>query len=211
MVIKRSSVRDQIKDLLLERIINGYYKPGERLVELRIAEELSTSQAPVREAFRYLEALRVVETEPYKGTRVREITEREMRESSEVRVALEQLGAELAETKLTNNVKELKGEAKKFMAAAKRKDVAAYAEHDTEFHRLIIQSSGNQVLLSNWESVVLESRFRITLSTIGPDKLLEFGQEHMPIIDCFEKGDGQGAGKRLRKLICKFHGLTLQV
>ena len=51
MTIKRESVGGQIKDLLLERILDGTYKPGHRLVELQIAEEFNTSQAPVREAF----------------------------------------------------------------------------------------------------------------------------------------------------------------
>src|SRR5690606_25418978 len=119
--------RDQIKEILLQRILDGTYTPGERLVELKIAQELNTSQAPVREAFRYLEALRLVETEPYRGTRVRTISDREMEESSEIRVALEQLGAELAAVNLKGNVKALKEEAKLFVAAAKRKDVVAYS------------------------------------------------------------------------------------
>ena len=82
MALKRTSAREHIKQLLLERILDGTYKPGDRLVELHIANELQTSQAPVREAFRYLEALRVVETETYKGTRVRAISEKELEESS---------------------------------------------------------------------------------------------------------------------------------
>lgn len=81
--------------ILLDRILDGTYKPGERLIELQIANELNTSQSPVREALRYLEALRVVETETYKGTRVRSISPRELQESSQIRAALEELGAQL--------------------------------------------------------------------------------------------------------------------
>ncbi len=84
MAFKRESAREQITKLLLERILNGTYKPVERLIELQIANELETSQAPVREAFRYLEALKVVETESYKGTRVRIISDRELEESSQI-------------------------------------------------------------------------------------------------------------------------------
>ncbi|MBX9670570.1 MAG: GntR family transcriptional regulator [Candidatus Obscuribacterales bacterium] len=207
MSIKRAAARDQIKDLLLERILNGTYKPGDRLVELQIAEELNTSQAPVREAFRYLEAMKVVVTEPYKGTRVRSVSDRELKESSQVRAALEQLAAELAAPKFGGDVRELENEARRFMAAARKRDFAAYAEHDMAFHRLIVEASGNEILCSTWESIVLELRFRKTLDKIGEGKLVEFGSAHLPVIDRLKDGDGRGAGKALKSLICKYHGL----
>ncbi|MFL5692350.1 MAG: GntR family transcriptional regulator, partial [Ktedonobacteraceae bacterium] len=76
-VLSRISLRAQIKEILLKRILNGEYKPGDRLVEMQIAQELGTSQAPVRESLRELEALGFVESEPYRGTRVREVTKEE--------------------------------------------------------------------------------------------------------------------------------------
>lgn len=138
------------------------------------------------------------------------ISDRELIESSEVRVALEELGAELAAINLKGNVDALKEEAKLFMAAAKRKDVIAYSEHDIEFHRMIIEASGNKLLLSTWESIVLESRFRKTLARIGDDQLLSFGKDHFPVIESLERGDGESAGKVLRSLICRYHGLSLK-
>ena len=207
MVLKRTSTREHIKQLLLERILDGTYKPGERLIELHIANELQTSQAPVREAFRYLEALRVVETETYKGTRVRAISQRELEESSQVRASLEELAGQLAAPRLKNNVARLQSEAEQFMQAARDKDVAAYSQHDIELHRLILEASDNQLLLSIWESVVLESRFRLTLHKIGEDQLEEFGQAHLPVIEALNQGDGKAAGQLLKNLICKFHFL----
>ena len=209
MALKRSSTAVQVKELLLERILNGTYKPGERLIELQIAEELETSQAPVREALRYLEAMRLVETEPYKGTRVRIVSQRELEESSQVRSVLEQLGCELAAVKLKDNCAELRQEADKFMSAARKKDFATYSAHDTAFHRLIMQAADNQLLLSIWESVVLESRFLRILAKIGGENLVEFGDAHLVVLDALEKGDGKTASKTMRNLICKFHGLKL--
>ncbi|HEY9773794.1 MAG TPA: GntR family transcriptional regulator [Planktothrix sp.] len=208
MPIKRASAREQIKDILLERILEGVYKPGERLVELQIAQEFDTSQAPVREAFRFLEAMRVIETQPYKGTYVRSISDRELKESSQVRSALEQLAAELAASHFKANAKELEEEARQFIAAAKKKDFAKYSLHDMAFHRLIVEASGNEQLLSIWESVVLESRFRKTLAKIGEGQLAEFGEAHLPVMERLAEGDGKGAGKLLKALICKFHGLN---
>ncbi|MBC7997134.1 MAG: GntR family transcriptional regulator [Leptolyngbya sp.] len=207
MEFKRASTREQITQFLLERILDGTYKPGERLIEMQIANELNTSQAPVRESLRYLEAMRLVVTEPYKGTRVREVSNRELEESSQVRVALEELGAELAGQHMKGQVERLEIEARLFMKAAKDKDVRAYSQHDIEFHRIIIEASGNQLLLSIWETVVLENRFLRTLNRIGKDQLTEFGEAHLPVIDALRDGDGKKAAMLLNHLICKFHFL----
>jgi DNA-binding GntR family transcriptional regulator len=69
--MSRTVLREQIKDLLLEPIIRGDLEPGARLVETRLARELGTSQAPVREAVRDLQLLRFVESEPFRRARVR--------------------------------------------------------------------------------------------------------------------------------------------
>jgi DNA-binding GntR family transcriptional regulator len=205
MTLKRASVSEHIKQLLLDRILDGTYKPGERLIELQIANELSTSQAPVREAFRYLEALGVVETETYKGTRVRTITERELKESSQIRAVLEELAGNLAAPALKGNVENLRAEAAKFVEAAKEKDFANYSKHDIEFHRIIVEAADNKLLLSIWESVVLESRFRLTLSRIGQTHIHDFATAHLPVIAALESGNGPAAGALLKELICEFH------
>ena len=209
-MLKRSSTREQITQILMDRIRDGTYKPGERLVELTIANELKTSQAPVREAFRYLEAMRVIESEPYKGTRVRSITDKELADSSMIRASLEELAARLACENLKNKpdtslIQKLESEAGNFMQAAREKDFKTYSSHDIEFHRLIVEASDNQLLLSIWESVVLESRFRLTLNKIGSHKLCTFGEAHLPVIKAIKQFDGDEAGRLLKQLILKFH------
>src|SRR3954453_1018339 len=93
--ISRTVLREQVKDVLLQRIASGELQPGERLVETRIAQELGTSQAPVREALRDLQLLRLVESEPFRGSRVRVFDEEEMIEVYPVRAVLEELAARL--------------------------------------------------------------------------------------------------------------------
>lgn len=203
---KRQSTRDYIKDTLMERILNGVYPPGERLVELHIAEELGTSQGPVREALRDLSALGLVESESYRGTRVRQFTEQEIEESYQVRSVLEQLAAELAAPQLHNNTAALEQEVAAFMQAAKNRDVKLYSLHDMDFHRLIVNASGNQLLATMWNSVVLESKFRFTLiHRIGEDELENLAAAHVPILDALREGNGTKAGELARNLICTFH------
>jgi len=73
--IARSVLSGQVKDRLLQEIMIGHYPPGARIVETRVARELGTSQAPVREALRDLEALGVVEINAFRGARVRHPTQ----------------------------------------------------------------------------------------------------------------------------------------
>src|SRR5277367_5010048 len=94
--LQRESMAERVKQDLLRRIMNGELQPGARLVELQLARELNTSQGPVREALRELEGLDLVVTEPYKGSRVREVTLLDIREAYKVRSALEELAAQLA-------------------------------------------------------------------------------------------------------------------
>jgi DNA-binding GntR family transcriptional regulator len=205
-VPRRQSTRDYVKETLMERILQGIYAPGERLVELSIAQELGTSQGPVREALRDLEAQGLVESQTYKGTRVREISEQEIEDSYQVRSVLEQLAAELAAPKLKGNTAAIQKEFEAFSQAAKKRDVRKYSQHDMEFHRLIVHAGENQLLSSLWDSVVLESRFLATIkSRIGEDELERLAEAHEPIIKALHDGDAAKAAKLARDLICTFH------
>src|ERR671935_3263117 len=95
-LVSRPTLRDQIKDALLQRILHGTYAPGERIVEIRVAHEFGVSQAPVREALRELEILRLIVSEPFRGARVRDVTPEEIAQAYPVRAALEELAARLA-------------------------------------------------------------------------------------------------------------------
>ena len=86
--VLRSNLREQIKDVMLQRIVSGAYPPGARLVETRIAQELGVSQAPVREALRDLEQLGCIVHEPFRGCSVRAFSANELLEAFPVRAAL---------------------------------------------------------------------------------------------------------------------------
>src|SRR3954452_5840943 len=103
-VIARTVLREQVKDVLVQRILRGELQPGERLVETRIAQELGTSQAPVREALRDLELLRLVESEPFRSARVRAFGDAELVQIYPVRAALESLAAREACQRLGGGV-----------------------------------------------------------------------------------------------------------
>lgn len=205
MGIERDCMSDRIRRILADRIIAGILAPGVRLVEMRIAQEFRTSQAPVREALRELEALRLVESEPYRGTRVREVGEREMAEAYAVRAVLEQAAAEAAAPSLVNNVSNLRGSLVELHEAALAGDRAGYVRHDVDFHRGIVAASGNRLLLLTWESLGFETRVRIMLARNDLD-LPTLAAVHDPILAALAVGDGSLAGLLLREHAESFLG-----
>ena len=194
---------DRIRDSLAARIINGDFPAGDRLIELAIAREFDTSQTPVREALRELEALRLVESIPFRGTRVREITPREMAEAYSVRVALEQMAAELAGPRFLKSVHSLESRrletaVEALSSSAHAGDVEGFAKANLTFHRTIVEAAGNQVLLQTWESLGFETRMRVNLAR-QPVNLEERIAEHAEIARALAAGDGVRAGKLLRE------------
>ena len=196
--ISRTVLREQVKDILLQRIASGELKPGERLVETRIAQELGTSQAPVREALRDLQLLRLVESEPFRGSRVRVFGEEELIEVYPVRAALEELAARLAAEKLDGDVSVLEAELEAMKDAVRRDDTHALVEHDVAFHRHIVEAAGNSVLKQCWQSLGVESRITISLYGTYMDPALA-AERHQKLIDPIRDQKPGAAGREARK------------
>ncbi len=196
--VSRTVLREQVKGILLHRIVSGELKPGERLVETRIAQELGTSQAPIREALRDLELLRLVESEPFRGARVRPFGDNEFVEVYPVRAALEEVAARTAAEKLAGDVRALEAEVAAMRAAAARNDIQALTEHDIAFHRLIVEAAAMPVLTQYWKLLGVEGRITITLyrTHVEPAQAAEF---HVPILEAIRSGNGPAAGRAARK------------
>ncbi|MCC9602107.1 GntR family transcriptional regulator [Stieleria sp. JC731] len=186
--IVRERICDAIREALTERILNRSYKPGDKITELAIAEEFGTSQAPVREALRELEASGLVCTERYRGTRVREVSPRESAEAYRVRACLEALAARTALPELAEQLPTLRKCVQRMESAAKGKRTAVQAQQNHEFHRIIVESSGNTVLLRTWESLAFEARTHSRLKQKQTDPL-DDAQSHHAIISAIENGD----------------------
>ncbi len=201
--ISRTVLREQVKDILLHRIVSGELRPGERLVETRIAAELGTSQAPVREALRDLELLRLVESEPFRGARVREFGDEELIEVYPVRAVLEELAAREAAKRLDGDVAGLEREVDAMREAARRGDVNALARHDIAFHRLIVEAAGNAILEQCWKSLGVEGRITISLygTYVEADEAAEL---HVPIVEAIRSGTPAAAGRAARKHVEQF-------
>jgi DNA-binding GntR family transcriptional regulator len=197
--ISRSVLSDQVKDRLLQGILDGRYPPGARIVETRVARELGTSQAPVREALRDLEALGVVETTAFRGARVRRATAAELLEAFAVRQELESLAACLAIPGLTDaDLEGLAGLIAEMRAAADAGDGHAEAIADAAFHGRIVELSGNSTLRRVWRTLEPYSRTYITIAAPGADRRA-IADHHVPVLEALRQRDPDLVREVLRR------------
>jgi DNA-binding GntR family transcriptional regulator len=195
--LTRTMYREQIKEVLLERILNREYEPGERIVETRVAREFGVSQGPVREALRELESLRLVVSEPFVGVSVRAITPQELGEIYPVRSGLEEVAARTAAPRLGGDVHALEDELAAMRAVAPTGAVHEFMLHDVQFHRLIVEGSGNRTLRELWTSLHVEARTMITYARYGD--LTAIAESHVAILDALRTGDAERASAALRE------------
>lgn len=188
--LAREPLREQIRQVLVEGLLSGRWQPGERIVERRIATELRVSQAPVREALRELETLRLIETVPNKGARVRDFGVRDMAEIYPVRAGLELVAAELAAPRLRADPSPLEREVDLLKRATAEGDVSEQIKHSVEFHREVVRAADNSVLLHTWESLGVEVWTALSVRWLNME-LHAKAADHDQITRAFREGDSQ--------------------
>jgi DNA-binding GntR family transcriptional regulator len=189
----RSNLREQIKDVLLQRIVEGSYPPSSRIVETRVAQELGVSQGPVREALRDLEQLGCVVHEPNRGCSVRAFSASELLDAFPVRAALEALAARLAAERITDEeLDELDERLGRMRAAAHRGDAHDQSQANASFHATIVRAARNSTLERQWRLLEPFSRTYLTVSRPGID-LVHLSDRHVPILDALRRREPDAA------------------
>ena len=141
-------LRDVVFKTLRKGILTGELKPGERLMEIHLANRLGVSRTPIREAIRKLELEGLVTMVPRRGAEVANITEKNLKDVLEVRQALESLAIELACERITEeNKEELRQKLDQVETAVRTGDTGAIASADVAFHDAIVEFSGNMRLI----------------------------------------------------------------
>lgn len=192
-------LRDVVFQTLRHAILRGELKPGERLMEIQLANKLGVSRTPIREAIRKLELEGLVLMIPRKGAEVAEITEKSLRDVLEVRGSLEELAVDLACDRITaSQLEELKVAAVAFEEALGTDDLTEYAEADVRFHDIIYNATDNQrliQLLYNLREQMYRYRVEYLKRQEVHQTLLE---EHRFIIECIENRNKECAKAAIR-------------
>jgi DNA-binding GntR family transcriptional regulator len=195
----RSNLREQIKGVILQRILDGEYPSGARIVETRIAQELGVSQAPVREALRDLEQLGCIVHEPFRGCSVRAFSADELLEAFPVRAALEALAARLAADRITEpELLRLAELLETMRAAARRGDAHDQSQANASFHATIVRAARNATLERQWSFLEPFSRTYISVSQPGLD-LLALSERHVPILEALRTRDADAAADAMHR------------
>lgn len=197
-------LREVIFNTLREAIIIGELKPGERLMEVQLAEKMGVSRTPVREAIRKLELEGLVDMMARRGAQVADLSVKDIMDVLEVRASLDGLATALSSTRITQDeIKELKHVNSQFISYVEKENLQGTIKKDVEFHDIIYRSSRNEKLIqiaNNLREQV--QRFRVIyLKDFSSTK--EIIKEHNDIFDAIQGKDTQLAQAFAQKHIKK--------
>ena len=162
-------LRDVVFKTLRQAILKGELEPGERLMEIQLAERLGVSRTPIREAIRKLELEGLVLMIPRKGAEVAKISENNLRDVLEVRRSLEELAIDLACQRMTEEeLSELKKTEERFAKAIQTGEVMEIAQTDESYHEIIYNSTKNQKLVQILNNL-REQMYRYRMEYIKDD------------------------------------------
>lgn len=195
-------LRDVVFNTLRQAILKGELAPGERLMEIQLADRLGVSRTPIREAIRKLELEGLVLMIPRKGAEVAKISEKSLRDVLEVRRSLEELAIELACQRMTPEaVEELEKKQEEFKAAVEQGNPMEIAETDEAYHDVIYKGTCNDRLVQMINNL-REQMYRYRLEYIkDEDKRQILLLEHDNILKAVRQRKVQEAKEAMREHI----------
>jgi DNA-binding GntR family transcriptional regulator len=189
--LEPASLRRRASDALRSAIVEGRLRPGDRLKEVELAEQLGISRAPVREALRQLEHEGLVASLPYRATEVLGVSQEEVAEVLvPIRLTIESFAFRKAMPLLTgDDFDALARIVQRMRAAGARGDLEQLAEDDVRFHELVIERSAQPHCLQIWRSI--EPRVRAYFRRDAPahPRADELAEEHQELLDALAAGD----------------------
>jgi DNA-binding GntR family transcriptional regulator len=189
------TLRTEVLDMIRDAIMTGKLKPGEHLKEAVLAEQMSVSRSPVREALRQLEQEGLIVSIPNQGSFVKVFDEKDVEEIFTLRAALEDLACEivLKDGRLQlADFQRLEAYIEHQREAIEARDFDRLTKLDMDFHEFICKKSEFERLLTMWQSlraqiqVLVYQRFQ-TLDWV-PETV---DTDHSAILDALRRGDAE--------------------
>lgn len=192
-------LREVVSETLRQAIRDGIFKPGERLMEIPLSEELGVSRTPIREAIRKLELEGFVIMIPRRGTYVADISLKDISQVFEIRSALEELAGALAAERITaEEIEYLERMLVEIGTYIEKKDMDRIVEADVNFHEVLYKASRNERLVEIIHNLREQTlRFR-TVSMNQPGRLAKTWEEHRLLVEAIADRDANKARKIAR-------------
>jgi DNA-binding GntR family transcriptional regulator len=197
--VASSNYRDQAVTILREQLLEGRYEPGSRLNEVEVAEAMGISRGPLREALQRLVAEGLVVVVPNRGAFVRSFSPLELQQMYEFREIVESGAARLAARRASDaDVAALRTMLQGTAKVLRTTGARAYPE-SPDFHRVILELSGNPTLLR--AGTDLQTQVRIARQSSGrqPGRAQAAFDEHVAIVDAIEQNDPDAAGDAMTR------------
>ena len=180
-------------------ILKGELSAGEKLTEQDVALRLGVSRGPVREAFRALEDLGLVQIEKNRGAFVRKIDLNEAVEIHDVYSVLEELAARTAAGRLSpTQIAELKSLVESMDVASEAEDLDRFYSLNLSFHQLLVEGSGNRRLLSVYNRLLNELHLFRRFGLMQRGEMQLSNRDHYQILERIAAGDSNGAAEAMR-------------
>src|SRR4051812_29391844 len=191
--VSQDSRRQRVADILRDAIIKGELRPGDRLVELDLSEQLGTSRGPIREALRQLEQEGLVVSYAYRGTLVAEISQEEIEQVLvPTRLVIERFAFRIAMPLLTeDDFAALDGFVREMREAADTEDADRMADADLRFHELVIERSGQTHCLQLWRTIQPRVRAYFRRDAPGHEDHYAVADQHAALIEALASGDAE--------------------
>lgn len=187
-------LREMVYEELKMQILTGAIVPGTRMMEVELAKEIGVSRTPIREAIRKLEKEGLVTIEPRRGAYASQISTEDMVEILEVRQNMEGLAAFFAASRMNDEqMAELKDVSEHYNKAVQDGDMQEMIKYDTRFHRIIVESCNNKVLvqmIEQLQELVLRFRYIYYDNFRRAENMPE---EHFEILHAIETGNAEAA------------------
>lgn len=177
-------LREVVTETLREAIVSGVLKPGERLMEIQLAEELGVSRTPVRESIRKLELEGFVVMVPRRGTYVADLSIKDINEVYEIRTVLDVLAAGLAAERITEEeLEQLERLLVQISEYVEQNNVEKLIETDSLFHDVLYRASRNDRLVGIINNLREQfTRFR-SISMQYPGRMKNTVEEHTRLVE----------------------------
>lgn len=191
--LRKIVLKDRVSELIKDAILTGKLMPGDRIVEMKLAEDLGVGTTAVREALFELESQGFVTRLTNRGTFVTELTKDDIAKIVRVRRELEGLAAELAQGHRTEEeVDKLREIVAAMHVAAERNDLENFYKSDLDFHRLIWELSGNRHLVKALDITVvpLFAFFIMKNPADSVDELRKSADWHGRVVDAIAAREG---------------------
>ncbi len=210
--VENKPLREKILDTLREAIVSGDIKPGQALLENDLAAQLGVSRAPLREAFQILSHEGLVETIPYKGTVVRNLTRQDIEELYTLRCVLEQFAIRrIIVAGKPEDSTTLRAIFDEMLAAAVNGNLKEVNLIDRRFHDTLIDLSQHHLLAQTWSMVTLRVRQVMALRNRRNSDLRQIAYNHVPIIEAIASGNEPEAMDLIEKHVVSSLDLIVEL